>query len=200
MVVLEELPIEIHHMIFGYLDLIQVCKCRLLSKKFNEIVKAFRVRELLVYSSNWYRRSSWFRDGKPIYPYNTVSNRKVSILSSSSIDLEYLKRLCFYGVVESDKFSLEVVNRLQHLVQLDLFFEVKGTGYKTKQLKLPSLEHLFIQFGFRVVVEFDAPRLESIILNYRPAENKAGQPTETIRFASTSTMKKSTASGLFPDE
>ena len=73
-------------------------------------------------------------------------------------------------------------------------------GREIKKLKLNNLEHLFIQFGFRVVVEFDAPRLESIILNYRPAEDKAGQPTETIRFASTSTMKKSTVSGLFPDE
>ena len=96
-----------------------------------------------------------------------------------------MKRLNLYKVVESDEFRSD---------------DDWSKGREIKKLKLNNLEHLFIQFGFRVVVEFDAPRLESIILNYRPAEDKAGQPTETIRFASTSTMKKSTVSGLFPDE
>ena len=51
MATLDQLPIDVHHLIFGYLNLIEIFTYRLVSKKFNEIVKAFRVRELSFYSS-----------------------------------------------------------------------------------------------------------------------------------------------------
>ena len=43
---LDQLPIEMYHLIFEYLDLIEITACRLVLKQFNEIVQALQVREL----------------------------------------------------------------------------------------------------------------------------------------------------------
>ena len=79
------MPIEIHHLIFGFLGLIQIFICQLISKKFNKIVKAFRVRAVLL--SFKIGRIAWHYDRKPIYPCNAVSNRKVPVLGSTSIEI-----------------------------------------------------------------------------------------------------------------
>lgn len=211
MVSLDQLPIELQHVIFGYLDLVEVATCRLVSKKLNEIVKAFRVRELLLYSSVWYRRSSWFHDSKPLYHYNTVSNRQVSILSCSSIDLQYLQRLSLFDIVESDAFSLEVVNRFENLVQLELSFEAKdwSIGSECKRLKLHQLEMVFIYFKFRMPnpIEFDTPKLELLALEYQPGADEIAdeadepvQPADSIRFTRPQTVKELITFELFPDE
>lgn len=212
-ITLDQLPIECQHLIFEYLDLVEVANCRLISKKLNEVVKAFRVRELLLYSSVWYRRSSWFHDSKPLYHYNAVSNRQASILGCNSFDLQYLQRLSLFDIVESDKFRLEAVNRFEHLVQLELSFETKewSIGSETKHLKLRRLEMVFIYCKFRMAneIEFDTPKLDLLALEYQPSPEEADEeankdepvkPIESIRFTTPSTVRELITFELFPDE
>ena len=198
MAALDQLPIEVHHLIFGYLELIEVLTCGLVSKKFNKTVKAFRVKELSFYSSDLMRRSFWFLNRKPIYPVNSVSNRKVTVLNSTAIDLQFLKCLRLFGIVESDEFSLESLNRFENLIVLELRFDVNdwSKGDKIKKLKLKSLKHLYINFGFQIFIEFDSPKLKSVALSYKPNSHEIDQPLETTKFASPSTVKNLFTFGL----
>lgn len=200
MAALDQLPIEVYQMIFEYLDLIEISNCRLVSKKLNEFVKTFRVRELSFYDSDWDRRHFWFYDGNPIYPCNSLSGSKVSILNSTSIDLQYLKRLRF-GIVE-DEFDLEVVNKFENLVHLELDFEYNAGGWseesEIKKLKLNSLKHLFLHFESPIFIKFDTPKLDSFVLDYKGDE--VDQLTETIQFATPCNVKELYTFGLLLNE
>ena len=224
---LDQLPIELCHLIFGYLDLAEVSTCRLVSKKFNEIVKAYRVRELSFYEWNYERRTCWFYDAKPIYPSNSLSISKVAVLSSTSIDLQYLKRLLFY-TSNGVELQPEVVNRFENLEHLDLYLKNRplarhqlrvlhfgdrrlrirlpygrpeGTSEgEMKQLKLKSLKHVYINFKWPISIEFDTSKLESVALEYEPNEDEeSDEPIEEMRFVAASTVKELFTFNLFQD-
>ena len=200
MAALDQLPIELYQLIFGYLDLVEVSTCRLVSKKLNEVVKVFRVRELSFYDWERYRRSFWYHDGKPIYPCNSLSVSKVAVLNSTSIDLRYLKRLCFCNKVNCGELHLEVLNKFKQLVHLDLCLKGLGASEsEIEKLKLNSLEHLHIAFKSPVFIEFDTPKLESVVLRYR-GDEEADQPIATIRFVTPSTVKRLCTFGLLQDQ
>ena len=209
MVTFDQLPIELYQVIFGYLDLVEVSTCRLVSKKLNEIVKVFRVRELSFYDSDWNRRSFWFYDTNPIYPCNSLSNSKLAILNSTSIDLQYLKRLRlrFDAIVNGGEFHAEVVNKFENLVHLQFDFKNRDStvdgwsGGRTEKLKLNSLKHIYIYFESPVFIEFDTPKLESVGFEYAPLEDaEVDQPTSTIRFVAPSTVKELYTFDLLQDE
>ena len=200
MAALDQLPIELYQLIFGYLDLVEVSTCRLVSKKLNEIVKVFRVRELSFYDSERARKSYWYHDGKPIYPYNSLSNRKVAVLNSTSIDLQYLKRLFFAGILNDGEFHLEVLNKFEQLVHLNLCLtDLRLADRSEVTLKLNNLEHLYIYIQSAVFIEFDAPNLKKVAFNYG-GYDEVDQPTATIRFVSPSTVKKLCTFGLLQDQ
>ena len=207
MAAFDQLPIELYQLIFGYLDLVEVSTCRLVSKKLNEIVKVFRVRELSFYDSDWDRRTSWFYDGKPNYPCNSLSSSKVAVLSSTSIDLQYLKRLRL--CIGCEELDPEVVKKFKQLVYLEFDFQASAewseeaarSRLEAKKLKLNNLEHLYIAFESPVSIEFDAPKLETVALEYEPwGGDEADQPTATIRFVTPSTVKRLYTFGLLQDQ
>ena len=204
MTLLDCLPIEIHHLIFGYLNLIEICTCRLVCKKFNETVKSFRVRKLMFYASNWNRRFFWYYDAKPIYTYNTLNNSKLAVLNSTSIDFQCLKRLRLQAIEETNGFLLETVNKFENLVDLELSFEIENwfSGSRSKKLKLNNLRRLFINIELQVFIEFDTPKLESVALDYEPHSDfgYVNQPVETIRFTSPSTVSKLITFNLLQNE
>ena len=200
MAALDQLPIELYQLIFGYLDLVEVSTCRLVSKKFNEIVKVFRVRELSFYDSDCDRRSFWYHDGKPIYPCNSLSDSKVAVLNSTSIDLQYLKRLGFMNIANGGEFHLEILNKFEHLIHLDLCFKDRElTDRSEVALKLNSLKHLYIASKSPVFVEFDTPKLESVGYECYEYYEQADQPF-AIRFVSPSTVKMLYTFGLLQDQ
>ena len=170
MVSLTELPIEVVHLVFEYMDLVEICTCRLVSKWFNEMVKAFRVFELSFYSDDWFRKTWWYNDYKPVLPFNSLSSSKVSFLSNPSVDLRFLKHLSYADVKESDKFRLELLNSFQWLEQLKLKFEEPDWWQeeRVKSLRLTQLKHLFISFKFQIFIELDLPKLNTLALAYSP--------------------------------
>ena len=171
---LTELPVEVVNLMFEYMDLVEICSCRLVSKWFNETVKSFRVFELNFYDKDWFRRSRWYGDDKPMLPLNSLSVSKVPFLSSPSVDLRFLKRLSFKNIKESDKFRLELLNSFQWLEHLELWFEEPNwwQGDRVKRLKLDQLVLLFLSFKFQIFIEFDAPKLGELALSYLPGENE----------------------------
>ena len=192
MTTLTELPIEVIHLVFEYMDLEEICTCRLVSKWFNEIVKAFRVFELSFYDEGWFRKSSWYGDGKPILPLNSLNLSKVSFLSSLSVDLRFLKRLS-YTVKESDEFRLELLNSFQWLEQLELWFDDPDwwQGDRVKSLRLNQLKQLFLSFKFQIFIEFNLPKLSRLALSYSPSNHEqvdVHQLLESIHFVHPSTV------------
>lgn len=157
----------------------------------------------MVYSNNRDRRSSW-SNCKPVYSFNTINISNVSVLRSPSIDLQYLQRLRFYEIVKSSEFSLEVVNTFENLVELELYFGDKDWPEEDQvTLKLNNLHCLYIQFGAKIFIEFDTPKLKTVLFDYEPLDDLidlVDQPLETIRFASPSTVKNFNAFGLTQDQ
>lgn len=193
MIRLTELPIEMIHSILEYMDVVEISTCRLVSKWFNETVKAFRVFELSFYGEDWYRKTSWYGGEKLILPLNSLSLSAVPVLSSPSVDLRFLKRLYFAKVKEGDQFSLEVVNSFVWLEKLELEFKDSdwSKGNIVKTLRLNQLKHLYLSFKFQFFIEFYTPKLSYLALSYRRDNYKSvGRLLKTIHFATPTTVRR----------
>ena len=191
---LTDLPIELVHLVFQHMTVVEICTCRLVSRWFNETVKAFRVFELSFYESDWLRKTSWFADDKPILPLNSLRSSKVSFLSSRSIDLRFLRRLSKYNVKEGDRFRLELLNSFLWLEHLELQFEQLDwcKGDCAKSLRLNQLKYLYLEFKFQIFIEFNTPKLSTLALSYEHGDYEpvdVHQLLESIHFVHPATVR-----------
>lgn len=187
------------------MDLIEISQCRLISKPFDRIVQAFLEKELNFYSDNLYRKFTWYHGARSICSYNSLSILKVSLLASKSIDLHYLRRLSLHSIVENDHFDLEMLNRFESLVHLELSFEIENwsKGSQIKNIVLKNLRRLCIELKSKISnqqrIWFDSPKLESVFFECRFM--LPGKPLETaVQFKHPFTVKELLAVNLLQDQ
>ena len=152
-----ELPIELWHLIFDHLQLVDLSSCAQVSKAVYFLVKAYRIREI-AFTGRVYE---WFHYTTPTIDHKRrVDFTKTSILKWSSFNFDYLKRLKIGRC--SPVSDLKQINRFVHLEELDIDLK----RYKKKKNRTLSLGHLKVLYLFVPddfsYVELDTPRLAKV--------------------------------------
>ena len=149
-----ELPIELWHLIFDRLELVELSPCAQVSKTFYVAVKSYRIHEIAftrrVYK--WFYFATSTIDHKHRLHYSLAS-----ILRRSSFNFDYLKRL---KIGRKSAIDLDVINKFTSLEELDI--DLKNYE-KSWTLSLANLKvlYLFVLDGFSYV-ELDTPQLAKL--------------------------------------
>lgn len=152
---MKRLPIELYHLIFDQLPLIDLAACAEVSKRFYALVQQYRVREL-----SFDRRTNfkWFH-AKPIIYQHRVDYSMASLLRGSSFSLEYLKRLKIGRQSSID--NLNEINKFAFLEELDI--DLKNCANQKKHtLRLVNLRVLYVFVPSNVTLKLNTPKLETL--------------------------------------
>lgn len=164
---MDRLPLELYYLIFDYLDLKDVLKFRLLSKSTNEIVRHFKVDELIVNQRNllydFRLRDNWYFTKRPIKLRCWFACLNSSFLEIASLNLENLRRLRVANVRATTKIRLTDLNRLNRLVQLEIHYDKCLVDSK---LCLASLQILVIKSSVPIKMQIDCDQLRSLSFDY----------------------------------
>ena len=150
------LPIELWHSIFDFLELVDISACARVSKAVYLAVKAYRIREI-AFTRRVYK---WFHYTTPIIHHkHRVDFTMASMLKRSSFDFDHLKRL---KIGRRSAIDLDVINQFIHLEELDI--DLKNyENEKSRTLSLPNLKVLYIFVPDHLpYVKLDTPRLAKL--------------------------------------
>ena len=149
---------ELWHLIFEKLELTDLSACAQVSKKFNLLVKDYRIKGISFTRGtdfNWfhYYRSSFEPQAVSVY-YS-----KSSVLKKSLFNFDHLKYL---KVGRWSSFDLSDVNKLTSLEDLDI--DLKNyEGEESLTLSLPNLTMLCVFISNQIpFLELNTPRLSNI--------------------------------------
>ena len=147
-----DLLVELWHLIFKRLELVDLSACAQVSKQFNLMVKDYRIKEIAFIRGTNYR---WFH--YVFLPYDhEVDYSKASVLKRSSFNFDHLKKL---KIGRWSSFDLSDINKFTQLEMLDIDLK----NYQNKEsltLCLPNLSTLFVFVPPAVpYLELDTPRL-----------------------------------------
>lgn len=168
------LLIELWHSVFDHLQLTDLSACAKVSKRFYFIVKEYRIRELaFTLRVHW-----WFHYGPANYRYR-VDFANAAMLSRSSFNLDYLKRLKIGRRSSIDRCSsidLRQINKFVQLEELDI--ELEHHANMSRTLSLANLKVLYLDKSKHVPsLVLDTPRLAKVCtfslerLNFRWPES-----------------------------
>ena len=194
---MNNLPIEIYNLLFfNYLHLENLANLRLVCKKFNYILKAYKIKELNFFKNEYDKKDAWFNGLRRINSMNSLHITKLSILNSLSFNLNHLKRLRTHNLKENVNFKLEDLNRFNQIEHLELF-EIKNwlQSQKMIKLKLDNLKLLFIYFEIELSLQIEAANLEVLNLDYELLDRNEFsdyQPLKSINFLHPTTVKQLT--------
>ena len=152
-----DLPIELWHLIFDHLQLVDLSACAQVSKAVYLVVKSYRIREI-AFTRRVHR---WFHYTTPTIDHkHRVDFTMASSLERSSFNFDHLKRL---KIGRSSAINdLEEINKFTRLEELDIDLK----NYKNEKngtLSLANLKvlYLFVPDDFSYV-ELDTPRLAKV--------------------------------------
>ena len=151
-----DLPIELWHLIFDHLQLVDLSACAQVSKAVYLVVKSYRIREIA------FTRGvhEWFHYTTPIANHkHRVDYSMASIMKRSSFKFNYLKRL---KIGRRSAIDLDVINRFTRLEELDIDLK----NYKNEQNRTISLAnlkvlYLFVPYGI-LYVKLKTPKLVKV--------------------------------------
>ena len=152
------IPIELWHLIFDHLELVDLFSCALVSKAIYFAVKEYRIREIAFVR----RVHQWFHYTTPTNNHkHQVDFSSTPILKRSSFDFNYLKRL---KIGRSSAIDLKVINRFVHLEELDIDLAWYGKK-KSRTLSLTNLKVLYLFVPDNIqsnLLHLDTPRLVKV--------------------------------------
>lgn len=166
--------------IFQHLDLIELLKCRLVSKKWKNLIDKIKIRELIVSKSTpmGIRRYCWYHSNRLIYYKNSfhslnLFSMNVPMFQNLTKNLKYLN-ITFDLIQNDQQFNISHLNNFKQLEHLNLCcIEMK----ESVKLVLPELRilcfdelqdmlsPLFEIFNSNILT-VDSPKLEILFLNY----------------------------------
>ena len=151
-----DLPIELWHLIFDHLQLINISSCAQVCKTVYLAVKEYRIREI-AFTGRLY---VWFHYATPTIDHkHRVDYPLGSIFSQSSFNFDYLKRL---KIGRYSSIDLDVINKFTRLEELDIDLK----NYKNKMSRTLSLVNLKVIYLFTSehlpYLELDTPCLGKV--------------------------------------
>ena len=150
-----ELPIEVWHLIFDRLELVDLSSCAQVSKSVYLKVKAYRIREIAFTG----RVHEWFHYTTPTIDHkHRLDYWYASILNRSSFNFDYLKRL---KIGRLSLFDLDEINRFIYLEELDIDL-AEYENEQSRTLLLANLKVLYLFVPDYLHVKLDTPRLAKV--------------------------------------
>ena len=135
------LPHLCMEMIFDFLELQDLLRCRLVCRQFKTYAEGTRVRELVV---NWSTLRNWYQTDRLINCNNSISITAFPSVRSSPLRLDQLRFLCIYMDGPANAaLHIENVNQFQALVHLEVKFDRRCKHSVT--LRLPNLRLLNVR-------------------------------------------------------
>ena len=183
---MNRLPLELTVKIFSQLNLNDLKTLRLVCKKFEDIVREVKIRELIVQKEYsrlnyelWFSTSELKESGAHLSPKCFLS---AFSLWGGPFNFRFLRRLFIESLSEAKGIELEDINQLQHLEHLEIGFDqpprksssmcslsdhqLQKQVRQATRLSLPNLKVLRIIsfFNQRPGIEIDAPNLKVLQL------------------------------------
>ena len=151
-----DLPIELWHLIFDHLQLVDLFSCAQVSKAVYLAVKAYRIREI-AFTGRVYQ---WFHYTTPTIDHKyRLDYPLASILRRSSFNFDCLKRL---KIGRFSSIDLNEINKFTRLEELDIDLK----NYKNKKSRTVSLANLKVIYVFMSehlpYLELDTPSLAKV--------------------------------------
>ena len=167
---MDNLPCELYYLIFEYLNFKDLFNLRLTCKKFNKILKGFKLKELVFYHSfldydfHSHRRN-WFSINEPINQHNAIDIYNLFLIRSSIFYIN-LKRLRIDDFFCNGAIDLEELNKFEQLETLELKIR-EWSVVDGVTLSLNNLKHLSVRLNDSCpnYFQIDAPNLESLFID-----------------------------------
>ena len=155
---MENLPVEMIHHIFRYIQLADLITARLVCRKFKFVVEQKKIDELILDK----KTHDWFYSKKPINPNYVISMGPILFVSPTFRLEQNVRRLRteFTGTYYAARF----INGLQQLEQLEiLFYNGHGVyGFKLPKLRILKAETYENPDRSKMRLAFEASNLEAI--------------------------------------
>lgn len=142
------LLIELWHLVFDHLDLVDLSTCALVNKKLYFAVKDYRIRELAFTRRT---KTKWFHSDHSDYQ-NQIDYSMAAVLKRSSFNFDFLKRL---KIGRLSSIDLNEINKFTQLEELDIDLK----NYENREAKILRLAHL------KVLVVFASSRIPFLELD-----------------------------------
>lgn len=164
---LDKLPDTFYHdHLFKNLNIDEIMKLKLISKKFYSVVKSYKVDQLAFFEmndDNWYENNRWFSTNEPIKltSYSHMSNLPILIMPPANFfGLKYLK----IKQTDSRAIRFKDLNKFAQLQILEIDLDVVSDDI----LSLPELKALSLKFS-RCLNEsklvINAPMMNSLLVS-----------------------------------
>ena len=163
---IDDLPVEMIVELFRHLELKDLAACPQVNKRWHSIYAAFRLDRLAVFGELMcvYKYTKWNYPVRRVEQKEQCSLVNFNRLIFNLVDKPLLSKLKNLALcVQKSTFDLDKLNRLNHLVHL----EIQGSFNKKKvTLKLPKLKVLVaISFSIGRSLSIDCPELEVLVYN-----------------------------------
>ena len=169
MTTIDDLPHELIPFILRHLDLLDLIKCREISKKWRYFVDRIKLTEFVILDNDINIKYNWFYTNRPINYRFTIesSNLKSSHIFMNQNMLNNLKYLNISYDIDFSLFDLENFNQFERLEQLDILYI---SVLKNATIKLPKLRVFYVFIIQRDTAEhqlvIDTPNLEFVFCGY----------------------------------
>ena len=153
---MDNLPIELWHLIFDHLQLTDLSSCAQVCKAVYLTVKEYRIREI-AFNRRVYL---WFHFATPTIGHkHRVNFWYTSILQRSSFNFDYLKRL---KIGRYSSIDLNEINRFVYLEELDIDL-ANYENEKSRTLSLANLKVLYLFMSEHLsYLKLDTPQLAKV--------------------------------------
>jgi len=171
----DDLPLyDLSSIIFKHLNLDDLIKCRLVSKKFKECVDNFKIKSIVVSDKTFRSSRNWFGTKEKLRLNRYVVSSKSKFLTTTIFDLQQTLRRLYYRVCskyDCEDFSLDYSS--DSFDSLDSFRSYGNTYYCDKLIdklnKFTGLNYLEVSspfsLRFLVVKKLKLPNLQVLFFH-----------------------------------
>ena len=187
--ILKKLSYDELRLIFDFLNLKELVKCRRVCKTFRSLVGSIRLRELFVFKRDVYERVNWSQADRPLHSRNWMVVKYFSSVLSRQILGQNLKFLSLKCGLES--FRLEGLNWFVELEELRLLeLEIRNSHSKVT-LRLPNLKKITFFLTFYPSPSFGFhPKFPSVVLDTPSLEDvRVERSLHMVQFKFGATVK-----------
>ena len=170
---MNNLPVEIYHNIFQFLNLNDLLNLRLVSKRIEFILKGYRIKELNIYNANErsaIQKKSWWFTNQSIE--HSIDTSKLLLMKSSLFNIK-LKRLRIILPGEKLDFNIDLLlgeelSKFDQIEHLEISLHRINLKQRNIKFSLPNLKVLQMQLGqeLRTCIELETPNLKAIGIKF----------------------------------
>ena len=182
--ILKTLSYDELRLIFDFLSLKELVKCRPVCKRFRSVVDSIRLRELFVFDRWSYGHQRWFYSGRLIHSRNSVTVKRYFWSLYNRVFWNLGQNLKFLGLKLEIKIEeLEKLNSYLWLEELWILQVEHWCSDDKATLRLPNLKKLAFSLQLGSVLKYPSVILDTPLLEDVRVES--GFPQVQFKFGAT---------------